>query len=147
MHGMLSFLRFTGVVLVFACVAIALADEPKSRITEALNGTWQADVSDTQTIILRIKDSHIEMSARTGDTQLPAWTGTMRLSEHEPNNQMDCVELRSGATRLPDNKCLFRLRDDVLLIIGGGPDKRPTKFLSGSGCDPKTLVFIRSSPK
>ena len=147
MHGMLSFVRFTGVVLVIACVAIALADEPESRITEALNGTWQADVSDTQTIILRIKDSHMEMSARTGDTLLPAWTGKMRLSEHEPTNQMDWVELRSGATRLPDNKCLFRLRDDVLLIIGGGPDKRPTKFLSGSGSDPKTLVFIRSSPK
>lgn len=134
-------------VLVLACPTLALADDREAKTEEALDGTWQADVSETQLIILSIKGSDIEMSAVNGEMRLPVWVGKLRVAEDEPNHHMDWFELRSENTKLPDNKCLFRLRDDVLLVIGGGPDKRPTKFLSGSGGDPKTLVFIRTTPK
>ena len=63
----------------------------------------------------------IEMSAVAGEKRLPVWVGKLTNSKDEPNQHMDWVELRSGNTKLPDNKCLYRLRDDVLLVIGGGP--------------------------
>ncbi len=34
-----------------------------------------------------------------------------------------------------------------IAVIGGGPNQRPTRFFSGSGDDPKTLVFIRVTTK
>ena len=35
----------------------------------------------------------------------------------------------------------------TILVIGGGPNQRPTRFYSGSGGDPKTLVFQRITPE
>ena len=98
-------------------------------------------------IILSIRDSKIEMSAVSGGKELPSWTGKLNISKDSPNQHMDWVELESGNTKLPDNKCLFRLRGDVLLVIGGGPNQRPTRFYSGAGSDPRTLVFLRIDPK
>ena len=104
-----------------ACHAFALADDRKPTTENTLDGNWRADVSDSQSIILSIKDSRIEMAAVSGEKQLPRWVGKLNISKDEPNQHMDWVELRSGNTKLPDNKCLYRLRDDVLLVIGGGP--------------------------
>ena len=147
MHGLLPLFRFTTMFLVIACHAVALADDRETTVRDTLDGTWQADVSESQLIILSIKGSNIEMSAVAGEKRLPVWVGKLNISKDQPNQHMDWVELRSENTKLPDNKCLFRLRDDVLLVIGGGPNQRPTKFFSGSGGDPKTLVFIRTAPK
>jgi hypothetical protein len=147
MHGSLAIFRFMSTVLVLACPTLALADEREAKAQETLDGTWQVDVSDTQVFVLSIKGSDIELSTVTGEKLLPVWVGKLSVSGDERNQHMDWVQLRSGNTRLPDNKCLFRLRGDVLLVIGGGPNKRPTKFLSGSGSDPKTLVFIRTKPE
>ncbi len=147
MHRLLPLSRFLGMVLVIASHTFALADDREGNTKDTLEGTWQADVSETQTIILSIKGHHLEMSAVAGEKRLPVWVGKLSISKDEPNQHMDWVELRSGNTRLPDNKCLFRRRDYVLLVIGGGPNQRPTKFFSGSGGDPKTLVFLRTAPK
>ncbi len=146
MHGLPSFFRFAIIVLVLACHTIALASNQDDNSRDALEGTWQADVSDAKTIFLSIKGAHIEMSAIDGEKRLPVWVGKLSFPKDEPNQHMDWVELRSGNTKLPDNKCLYRLRDDVLLVMGGGAIQRPSKFLSGSGGDPKTLVFIRITP-
>ena len=143
MHGLPPVYRIASIVLVLACHGFALADDQKSITENTLDGTWRADVSNSQTIILSIKDSRIEMSAVAGEKQLPRWVGKLNVSEDEPNQHMDWVELRSGNTKLPNNKCLFQLRGDVLLVIGGGPNQRPTRFFSGPGGDPKTLVFLR----
>ena len=86
------------------------------------------------------------MSAVAGEKHLPKWVGKLSISKDEPKQHMDWVELRAGNTKLPDNKCLFQLCGDVLLVIGGGPNQRPTRFYSGSGGDPKTLVFLRIMP-
>ena len=148
MHGLTPVFRFTSIVLVLAFPAFALADDRQPTTTEnTLDGTWRADVSDSQLIILSIKGSRIEMSAVAGEKQLPRWIGKLNISKDEPNQYMDWVELRSGDTKLPDNKCLFQLRGDVLLVIGGGPNQRPTRFFSGPGGDPKTLVFLRITTK
>lgn len=147
MHGLLRCFRFTSMFLVFACHSVALSDDQEPTTEQKLDGTWQADVSDTQTIFLSIKGTDLEMSAVASEKRLPVWVGKLRISKDEPTQHMDWVELRSGNTKLPDNKCLYRLRDDVLLVIGGGPIQRPLKFFSSSGSDPKTLVFIRTTPE
>ncbi|MFO1043073.1 MAG: hypothetical protein U0941_14880 [Planctomycetaceae bacterium] len=147
MHGLLRIFRFTSMVVMLACHTVALADDRGTRAKDALDGTWQADVTDTQAIFLSIKGTDIEMSAAAGEKRLPVWIGKLIISKDEPSQYMDWVELRSGDTKLPDNKCLYRLRGDVLLVIGGGPIHRPTKFFSSSGGDPKTLVFIRTIPE
>ncbi len=147
MHGLLRLFRFASMLVMLACHAVALADDRGESAKDPLDGTWQADVSDTQAIFLKIKGTNIEMSAVTGEQRLPVWIGKLSISKDEPLQHMDWVELRSGNTKLPDNKCLYRLRDDVLLVIGGGPIQRPSKFFSSSGGDPKTLVFIRTMPE
>jgi len=144
---MLPFVGAISLVLCLACSAAVLAYERQRVAEEALDGTWQADVSESQAIVLTIKGPDIAMTAVTGGQRLPVWVGKLRLSEDQPSQQMDWIELRSGNVRLPDNKCLFRRRGDLLLVIGGGPDKRPTKFLSGPGSEPKTLLFLRTSPE
>ena len=146
MQGLLRLLLFTSIALVLACCNFA-ADNRESPNEGVLNGTWRADVSDSQMIILSIQNSKIEMTAVSGGKKLPSWTGKMSISKDSPNQHMDWVELQSGSTKLPDNKCLFRLRGDTLLVIGGGPNQRPTRFDSGPGNDPKTLVFLRIDQK
>jgi hypothetical protein len=147
MHGVMRVLRCTSIVLVLTIQTFALADDRKRTDDDTLNGTWRADVTETQSILLSIKDSRIEMSAVAGENRVPIWVGKLIISEDEPRQHMDWVNLKSGDSRAPDNKCLFRLRGDVLLVIGGGPDQRPTHFYSGPGAEPKTLLFIRIDPE
>ena len=143
MHGVLRTLGYVSIALALACPINALADDRKLAASETLEGTWRADVADSQSIILSIKGSAIEMSAVTGEKRVPIWTGKLSISKDEPNQHMDWIELKAGNTKVPDNKCLFRLRGDVLLVVGGGPNQRPTRFYSGPGAEPKTLLFIR----
>ena len=147
MHASLSFFRFASVILVLVFHTIAVANNQERNAEDALDGNWRADVTDSQAIILSIKRTDIEMTAIDGEKRLPVWVGKLSISKDEPNQHMDWVELRSGNSKLPDNKCLYRLRGDVLLVIGGGPIQRPSTFFSGSGGDPKTLVFIRVIPE
>lgn len=147
MQGIVGSSRSLLVAFLLSCVSFVLANDCEPKDDQALDGTWQVDVSETQAIQLSIRGADIAMTAVVGEERLPIWVGKLRRSNDELHQHMDWIELRSGDARLPDNKCLFRLRGDVLLVIGGGPDKRPTKFLSGPGSDPKTLVFIRKSPK
>lgn len=65
------------------------------------------------------------------------------LTADRPKEFMDWTELRSETTKFPDNQCLYRLRGDTLVIIGGGPDQRPARFFSGPGAEPKALMFTR----
>ena len=146
MRGLPPIFGFTGIVLALACQAFALAEDTKPFTEYTLEGSWRADVSISQTIILSIQVTRIEMSAVAGEKHLPKWVGKLNISKDEPKQHMDWVELRAGNTKLPDNKCLFQLCGDVLLVIGGGPNQRPTRFLSGPGGDPKTLVFLRITP-
>lgn len=146
-EGLPPVCRLTSFVLVIAFHAFALAEDRKTTTASTLDGTWRADVSQSQSINLSIKDSRIEMTAFAGEKQLPRWVGKLSISQDEPDQHMDWVELRSGNTKLPDNKCLFQLHGDVLLVIGGGPNQRPTRFFSGAGDDPKTLIFIRVTAK
>lgn len=139
------------IVVGLACRIPAFATDahapPKLPPLVTLNGTWRADVSDSQAVVLKINDNRIEMTAIIEDRAGLMWSGRLRISPAKPNRHMDWVELKSGNSKLPDNKCLYRLRGDTLLVIGGGPDQRPTRFLSGAGTSPKTLVFIRDTAR
>lgn len=128
------------VSLVPTCFADGDAPTPKK---ETINGVWRADVSETQTLLLKVKDSEVEMTAVVGENQIPVWSGKLVLSKEHPNEHMDWVDLHSRTAKLPDNKCLYRLRNDTLLIMGGGPQQRPTRFFSGPGGEPKALLFTR----
>ena len=141
MQGLLRLVPFISIALVLSCSNFAFADNREPPTDSVLNGKWRADVSGSQMIVLTISGTKIEMSALSEGKKLPSWTGKFIISS--PNQHMDWVELESGNTKLPDNKCLFRLSGDVLLVIGGGPNQRPTRFYSGPGTDPKTLVFLR----
>ena len=147
MHGLLRLLPFISIALVLSCSNFAFADNREPTTDSVLDGKWRADVSGSQMIVLTISGTKIEMSAVSGGKKLPSQTGKLNISKDSPNQHMDWVELESGNTKLPDNKCLFRLRGDVLLVIGGGPNHRPTRFYSGPGSDPRTLVFVRIDPK
>ena len=67
MHGVLRTLGYVSIVLALACPIKALADDRKLADSETLEGTWRADVADSQSIVLSIKGSAIEMSAVTGE--------------------------------------------------------------------------------
>ena len=87
------------------------------------------------------------------------WTGKrVRQSLAEMRFFADCSCARAGGLRressrscviviLSDNKCLYRCIGDTLLLIGDGPDSRPTKFLSGAGQAHRTIVFTRDPNK
>lgn len=122
------------------CFGDGVAPSPKK---ETINGVWRADLSETQTLLLKIQDSAVEMIAVVGENQIPIWSGKLILSKENPKEHMDWVDLHSRTAKLPDNKCLYRLRNDTLLIMGGGPLLRPRRFFSGPGGEPKALLFTR----
>ena len=146
MQGLLRLLLFTSIALVIACCSFA-ANKRETPNDGVLDGTWRADVSESQLLILSIEKSKLELTAVSDGKKQPSWIGKMSITKDLPNQNMDWVELHCGGMKLPDNRCLFRLRGDTLLVIGGGPNQRPTRFDSGPGSDPKTLVFFRIDPK
>lgn len=126
-----------------ACSGFIFADDVELTRDKTMDGTWRADISGSQSVVLVISGSNIEMHANAGEKRLPIWSGKMTISKENPDSHMDWTELVSGQNKLPDNRCLFRFRGDTLLVIGGGPDRRPTRFFSGPGAEPKALLFIR----
>jgi len=110
---------------------------------QKLEGLWQADTKEGEAILLRIMASRIEMLLDRQGEQTSLWIGKVQLTPDKPERHMNWTELKAGDRKLPDNRCLYRCRDDVLLVIGGGPDQRPTRFFTGGGGDPQTIVFTR----
>lgn len=141
--GVVGFMHSVILLLTLVSRFAAGADVPNAEPNRSLDGTWRADAAETLALELSIKDHRIEMAVLNAGNRLPGWVGRVEFSKDEPTRQMDWVELRAGETMLPDNKCLFELQGNLLLVIGGGPNQRPTRFFSGPGGEPKTLVFRR----
>jgi len=133
------------VLIVFwaGLATVGLSAEDAPLLPRGLEGTWHADVSSTQSLVLKIQATQMEMFVPRGDQRQLIWSGKISVSNESPESQMDWI----GAKPYPNNRCLYRLRGDTLIVIGGGPDKRPTAFLSGPGAEPKVLVFTRSGGK
>jgi hypothetical protein len=124
---------------VFTWSAVAQVPRPM----EALSGTWKADISDAHALVLTVGKEKVEMGLESGGAVTPLWAGMITFPDGEAARHFDWVGLKQGGTALPDNKCLYRLAGDTLLVIGGGPKARPTRFLTGPGDGPRTLVFTR----
>lgn len=138
-----------------ACLAILCglstwpmnAAEPAPKPPNAaLNGLWRAEISDSHAFLLRIEGAAIDMRVEAGPLQTTLWNGTLVVSEEHPDQHMDWTNLKSGTRVVADNRCLFRLAGDTLLVIGGGPKDRPKRFYTGPGSEPRTLVFSRVLP-
>lgn len=132
------------VPMLFVPSSTSAADKPQPN--PALNGSWQADLSDSQSLLLRIEQDQIELKINIDGKQSLVWVGKIALSKEHPDKHMDWTNLKSGEASFPDNRCLFKLAENTLLVIGGGPTDRPTRFYSGPGSEPRTLVFLRVAP-
>jgi hypothetical protein len=121
--------------------AAAQVKEPTAE--EALMGDWKAEVSDTHSLVLRMGKGSVEMGLDDGGAMKPLWSGKLVFPADHPERHFDWVGMSAGNVRLPDNKCLYKLAGDTLLVIGGGAGERPTRFLSGPGAEPRTLIFTR----
>ncbi len=144
-----SFLRVAGAlpVLLVACSLQAESAAPDPQATaERLRGSWRAEISDSQTLLLEFEGESVGMKIEAAGSATPVWTGKFVIAAEHADCHMDWVQLKAGERAIPDNRCLFRLAGDTLLVIGGGPTTRPAHFFSGPGSEPKALIFTRESP-
>ncbi len=126
-----------------AMLALALGAAARAEPAPgaALEGAWRADISESHALVLVLGTASVEMRLDGGGAVTTLWSGRMTFPEGEAGRHFDWVGLKAGGAPMPDNKCLYRLSGDTLLLIGGGPDARPTRLLSGPGA--RTLVFTR----
>ncbi|MEM6690242.1 MAG: hypothetical protein AAF664_12485 [Planctomycetota bacterium] len=110
---------------------------------ELLEGSWLADLAPNQSVLMKIDGDEAKLFSILNEKRMPQWTCKLHLSKTLPENHMDWRQRRSSRGPLSDNQCLYRLEGNTLLLIGGGPNERPTKFLSGKGGEPRTIVFTR----
>ena len=93
---------------------------------------------------MTINGAQISVASRSApQEENPLWAGRLVISAEQPDKHLDWIERKSKSGALPNNQCLYRCIGDTLLLIGDGPDSRPTQFLSGAGKSPKTIVFTR----
>lgn len=143
--------KYRVLLLILVAVATLCSSLPVSALAQAkepslaakLAGNWRAEISESQAVLLVIRGNELEMQVDAGGAIMPAWKAKLVISKEEPDKHMDWVEVASGKRSLPDNKVLYQLAGNALLVIGGGPKDRPTRFYSGPGGEPRTLIFIR----
>lgn len=110
---------------------------------ERLSGSWRAELAESQALLLLIRVDEVEMKVDSGGVETSLWTAKLVIPKEHSEKHMDWVDVTQGGRALPDNKLLYRLTGNTLLVIGGGPKERPARFYSGPGGEPKTLVFTR----
>jgi uncharacterized protein (TIGR03067 family) len=116
---------------------------PASDLT-ALQGTWKAWRSPDEVIVIEVSGKKFTMTQHVGDRAAESsWTGTIVLDETQSPRHMTWTGVRAGEKDLPENKCIYELMGDTWLLIGGGSEKRPDRFLSGGGPGNQTLVLKR----
>lgn len=135
------------VLLLAAIPPKGSTDAPKATATDMLIGTWRADISDTQSILLHLGKGTLDWKIEAGGQVTTLMAGKYSLPKDKPESHMDWTDMKAGERESPDNLCLYRLTGDTLLLIGGGPQNRPTKFYTGPGGEPRTLVFSRVLPE
>ena len=128
---------------VIAVAPIGQQDLSPKQCQERLAGTWEAHLTPQLSIHMVIEGDNIALYSVDNNGKSLAWSGKVLVEESAPMRHLDWKQRTSTNGPLPDNQCLYRIAGETLLLIGGGPDQRPTKFLSGHGNEPKTLVFTR----
>lgn len=129
-----------------AVIAISALGQPEltpDQCQERLEGSWEAHLSAKLSVVMEIEDENIKLYTIRDQKRSLAWTAKLVISKAVPTHHLDWRDRVSKNGPLPDNQCLYRLTGDTLLLIGGGPDRRPEKFLTGHGNEPKTMVFTR----
>lgn len=145
-NGLLLLALFP-VLLLAAIPQKSGADAAKSNPADILIGTWRADISDTQSVLLQLGKHTIDWKLEAGGQVTTLMSGHYSLPKDKPESHMDWTDMKAGERDSPDNLCLYRLAGDTLLLIGGGPQNRPTKFYTGPGGEPRTLIFSRVPPE
>ena len=123
------------------------AQEKKPSPRMLLLGKWRADISATQSITLEFREDIVEMKIEAGGAVNGIITATAVLPEEHADRHMDWVGMRAGERALPDNKILYKIVGDTMLLIGGGPKDRPASFYSGPGSEPKAFILTRIPAK
>ena len=120
-------------------MAISTQDQD---VRNKLSGRWVCHLEPELTWILSIDGTDVSLAIEADQKRAEAWAGRLKFSSSDPDKHFDWTDRRSVAGIWPDEKCLYRCTGDTLLIIRS-KDDRPTRFLSGEGFAPKTLVFTR----
>ncbi len=123
------------------------AQGKKVEPLEALRGKWRAEISATQSVLLEFLGDSIEMKIETAGSAPLVMTANVVVPKEHSDQHLDWIQVKSGERPLPDNKCLYKLSGDTLLLIGGGPKERPAQFYSGPGGEPKAFILTRVEPK
>ena len=131
-------------IAALALLAILSSGASAQEKKPALAGSWRADITDGQAVLLEVRGTAVEMKVEANGVATSLWVGKLSFPKENADRHVDWVEIKAGDRTMPDNKCLYRLSGDSLLVIGGGPIDRPTKFLSGPGAGARTLVFTRT---
>jgi hypothetical protein len=136
---------FMALIAIFCSELPVAAQQKKPSPEAAIAGTWRAEVSDAHSLLLDIRGSSVELKLVADGAVTSLWAGKLSFPKEHSDRHFDWVEIKAGDRALPDNKCLYRLAGDTLLVIGGGSAERPTRFVSGPGAEPRTLIFTRSA--
>lgn len=123
------------------------AQEKKPSPLEAIRGTWRADISATQFVLLDFRDDAVEMKINVSGNVVTAMTAKVVLPKEKSDQHMDWINVKSGERQLPDNKCLYRLAGETLLLMGGGTKERPARLYSGPGGEPKAFILTKVDPR
>jgi hypothetical protein len=134
-------------VAAVSTIGTAAPDAAKVGPVDLVRGSWRADISDAQALILQLDKDLVELKLESDGKLATLQTGKLSFPKEHPERRFDWTELKAGANPVPDNLCLYRVSGDTLLVIGGGGKARPTRFYTGAGGEPRTLVFTRIQPE
>lgn len=123
------------------------ADDPLVSDLAKLEGTWLADIDHDTTAELVLgggKMTYVWIhQIETGSKRQLIWIGTYVIDPTTSPKQMTWLAKNPGKPNAPMNNAIYRIVDDLLLIIGNNRGKRPTKFYSGGKGHPTTVIFRR----
>lgn len=133
-------------ILLASAVVIGSGGQPQLDAKECrlrLEGKWEAHLSAKQMLVMEVADDSVKLDSISNGRRTSGWGGKLVVSNDAPDKHFDWKKRVSANGPLADNQCLYRLVGNTLLVIGGGPNRRPAKFLSGHGNEPKTIIFTR----
>ena len=120
-----------GILLVLTASAYS---QPERRgDLPALQGRWRTWHDPDDYLVFEIRGTAYTYLRHFADGTERTWGGTFTLDEKATPKRMTQYMKNDQGELVVANLCIYELTGDTLLHSGGGPTRRPDRFLSGGG--------------
>ena len=86
--------RIAALALAFLATLSSGAQEKKPG--EALAGSWRADITDYQAVLLEVRGTTVEMKVEANGALASLWVGKLSFPKEHADRHFDWVEIKAG---------------------------------------------------